>query len=191
MSAPRERLARVRLLGLDVDGVLTDGTLYYGDTGELFKAFHVRDGLGLRMLLRNGVEVAVISARRGGGLDRRMQEMHIDHYLPGREDKPAALAEVAGKLGLSLDEVAFAGDDLLDLPAMRAAGVAIAVADAHPLVRAEAHWVTAAGGGRGAVREMADAILEARGSLDAAIEQLLSGTLSPLAGGGKGGGRTG
>ncbi|HTM22965.1 MAG TPA: HAD hydrolase family protein [Kofleriaceae bacterium] len=168
----RARLARVRLLGLDVDGVLTDGTLYYGDAGEVLKAFHVRDGLGLRLLLRNGVEVAVISARRGGGLDRRMQEMHIDHYVAGREDKQTALAEVAGKLGLDAAEVAFAGDDLIDLPAMRWAGVAIAVADAHPRVRAEAAWVTAAAGGRGAVREIADALLDAQGKLEGAIEAL-------------------
>jgi 3-deoxy-D-manno-octulosonate 8-phosphate phosphatase (KDO 8-P phosphatase) len=102
-----------------------------------------------------------------------MQELHIDHFIHGREDKRVAFAEVAARLGLRADETAFCGDDLIDLPVMRSAGCAIAVADAHPRVRAEAHWVTAAGGGRGAVREVCDAILEARGRMDAAINELI------------------
>jgi 3-deoxy-D-manno-octulosonate 8-phosphate phosphatase (KDO 8-P phosphatase) len=178
MTAPdemRERLGRVRLLGTDVDGVWTDGMLHYGERGEAGLAFHVRDGLGVRLLGACGVELAVVTARGSAALARRLQELGLRHYLPGREDKWNAVQEVMERLGLRPDEVAFVGDDLLDLPAMRRVGVAIAVADAHPLVAAEAHWVTRAAGGRGAIREVADAILESRGELDAACNALLSG----------------
>jgi len=172
-AALRQRQAAVRLLACDVDGVLTDGTLYYGERGEALKAFHVRDGLGLRLLRERGVELAVISARTSPALERRLADLRIRHYLPGREDKWAALAGLLGELGIAAAEAGFAGDDLLDLPAMRQVGLAIAVADAHPRVRAEAHWVTAAAGGRGAVREIADALLDARGELTAAEAALL------------------
>ncbi len=155
-------LSRVRLLITDVDGVLTDGTLYYGEGGESIKAFNVRDGLGLRMLDDAGVTVAVISARQSPALERRMADLGVRHLLAGRRDKSAALAELLAELSLTAADAAYIGDDLLDREVSAQVGVAIAVADADPTLRAAATWVTRAPGGRGAVREVADAILAAR-----------------------------
>lgn len=169
----RAQAARVRLLVLDADGVLTDGRLYYGADGEVVKAFHAHDGLGLRLLRNEGVQLAVISGRAAPALERRLRDLRIHHVLLGRDDKQAGLLECLSSAGVSAEEAAFMGDDVLDLPGMRAVGLSIAVADAHQRVRHEAHWVTLAGGGRGAVREVADALLEARGRLDAAVDELL------------------
>jgi 3-deoxy-D-manno-octulosonate 8-phosphate phosphatase (KDO 8-P phosphatase) len=175
-EALRERLAAVRLLAMDVDGVLTDGTLYYGAEGEAeaFKAFHVRDGLGLRLLRSAGITLAVISARESAPLARRIRDLKIEHARFGTEHKGEALDHLAAGLSLTRAEVAFVGDDLLDLPAMQRAGVAITVQDGHPLVKQRADWVTAAGGGRGAVREVADALLAARGALEDTCARLLA-----------------
>ncbi|MEZ4326865.1 MAG: HAD hydrolase family protein [Polyangiales bacterium] len=169
----RAAAARVRLLVLDADGVLTDGRLYYGDDGEVVKAFHARDGLGLRLLRNEGVQLAVISGRAAPALERRVRDLRVHHVLLGRDDKRAALDECLLAAGVLPEEAAFVGDDVLDLPGMRAVGLGVAVADAHERVRREAHWVTQAGGGRGAVREVADALLAARGRLDAAVDELL------------------
>ena len=168
----RGRLAQIRLLVLDVDGILTDGTLYYGADGEVFKGFHVHDGLGMRLLGMRGVKVAVISAKQSPALLRRLEDLGVEHRL-GREDKVVALGELLEDLQLPLEAVAYAGDDLIDLPVLRRVGVAITVCDARPQVIDEAAWVTRAAGGRGAVREMADTILESRGELQDAIDELL------------------
>lgn len=168
----RERLARIRLLVLDVDGILTDGTLYYSESGETLKAFSVQDGLGMKLLRAQGVEVAVISGRRSAPLERRLTELGVVHRL-GRDDKLSALDELLRDLAVSDEAIAYAGDDIIDLPVMRRVAVAITVPNARPQVIAEAHWVTHAAGGHGAVREMTDAILDARGELDAAITALL------------------
>ncbi len=173
-EALREQLAGVRLLALDVDGVLTDGTLYYGADGEQLKAFHVRDGLGIRLLHSAGIEVAVISARESAPLARRIRDLRIEHARFGTHNKGEALDRLMTSLGLASEQVAFAGDDLIDLPAMQRAGVAITVQDGHPLVQQRAHWVTAAPGGRGAVREIADALLAARGALEDTCQRLLA-----------------
>lgn len=169
---PPGALAAVRLLALDVDGVLTDGTLCYGADGEQMKIFHVRDGLGIRMLQDSGVEVAVITARSSEALACRVRDLGIAHARFAVKDKGAALEQLLAERGLTAAQVAFAGDDLLDLPAMQRAGVAITVQDGHPLVKQRAHWVTATPGGRGAVREIADALLAARGALDEACRRL-------------------
>lgn len=169
----RERLARIRLLVLDVDGVLTDGTLYFSEHGETLKAFSVQDGLGMKLLRSRGVEVAVISGRRSAPLERRLADLGVVHRL-GRDDKLAALDELLADLAVGDDAIAYAGDDVIDLPVMRRVGVALTVPNARPQVIAEAHWVTSAAGGHGAVREMTDAILEARGELDDAIASLLA-----------------
>ncbi len=161
-ATPAGVLSRVRLLISDVDGVLTDGTLYYGEAGESLKAFNVRDGLGVRMLDDAGIEVAVISARRSPALERRMADLGVRHVLAGRRDKVAALDELLAELSLDAADAAFIGDDLLDREISARVGLAIAVADADPTLRAAAAWVTRAPGGRGAVREVADAILAAR-----------------------------
>ncbi len=169
----RERLAAVRALVLDVDGVLTDGSLVYGPEGEIQKTFHVRDGLGLRLLLREHIFIGVITAKQSPMLTRRLSDLGIVHVLAGREDKGIALSELASTFGVEVGSIAFVGDDVLDLPALRAAGMPIAVADAHPFVREAAAWTTTARGGRGAVREVCDSILDARGRLRAACEELI------------------
>lgn len=173
-EALRERLAAVRLLAMDVDGVLTDGTLYYGAEGEALKRFHVRDGLGLRLLRGAGVALAVISARESAPLARRVRDLKIDHALFGVEHKGQALERLMAERGLDRAAVAYAGDDLIDIPAMQRAGVAITVQDGHELVKPHADWVTAAPGGHGAVREIADALLAARGALEDACQRLLA-----------------
>lgn len=169
----KDAAARVRLLVLDVDGVLTDGRLLYGPEGELIKAFDVKDGLGLKLLMREGIEVAIISARNAPALRRRLTELGVARLYLGRSDKESALGELLGELSMSPDEVAYCGDDVLDLPVLRRVGLSIAPADAHPKVQDEVGWITDRPGGRGAVREIADWLLEARGRLDAAVEELL------------------
>lgn len=154
--------ARVQLVIFDVDGVFTDGRLYYGADGEELKVFHVRDGHGIKSLIQQGIQVAVISGRSSMAVTRRMQELGIQHVFQGDDDKQPILEKLLKKLGLSADQTACVGDDLADLPLMQTAGIAIAVADAQPKVRAQAHWCTRAGGGNGAVREVCDLILEAR-----------------------------
>lgn len=172
----RARARQVRLLVLDVDGVLTDGGLIYGAEGESTKRFHVRDGLGLRLLREQGYAIAVISARGGPALERRLRELGIGLAALGTHDKLLALTRLSEQLGIGLAECAFVGDDLWDLPALRAVGFPVSVADGHPLVRREVSFVTEAGGGRGAVREVADLLLAASGRLDAAVRELFTGT---------------
>ena len=161
---PLARLAGVLLLVCDVDGVLTDGRLDYGPEGEgERKHFHVRDGLGLRRLLEAGIHVAWITARGGPAVERRAKELGIQHLVQKSGNKAEVMAELAAKLGVTHEAIAYVGDDLVDRDAMKAAGIAIAPSDAHAEIRAIAHWVTSIGGGRGAVREICDAILHARG----------------------------
>lgn len=171
-DAVRDRAASVSMLVLDVDGVLTDGTLYYGAEGELLKAFHVRDGLGLRLLMQEGLDVAVISARRAPVLEKRLADLRIEHAYLGRDDKLKAYQELTAATGHDAARIAFVGDDLLDLEVLRRVGLPIAVADAHRLIQREVAWITGAPGGRGAVREVCDGLLEARGRLEAACEAL-------------------
>jgi len=154
--------ARVRLLVLDVDGVLTDGRLYYGARGEALKAFHVRDGLGLKLLAAAGITVAVISGRRSGMTAKRCRELGVRHLVQGVEDKLTAFHRLRERLGMSSTLCACVGDDLPDVPLMREVGLSFAVADAHPQARSAAHVVTRLPGGRGAVREVCDYLLEAR-----------------------------
>jgi 3-deoxy-D-manno-octulosonate 8-phosphate phosphatase (KDO 8-P phosphatase) len=147
---------------LDVDGVLTDGRLYFGPRGEVLKVFHVRDGQGIRALQRAGVRVAVISGRRSAAVVRRCRELGIRHLVQGAADKPAALARILARLRLDAARCACIGDDAPDVPLMRAVGLAYAVADAHPLARRAAHRRTRLPGGLGAVREVCDRLLTAR-----------------------------
>ncbi|MFO1466952.1 MAG: HAD hydrolase family protein [Steroidobacteraceae bacterium] len=163
MSARRAtKLATIGLVVFDVDGVLTDGRLYFGARGETLKVFHVRDGHGLKLLPQAGVEVAIISGRRSAALTARMRELGVRHVVQGCADKVEALRRIAGKAGVPLLRCACLVDDTPDLPLMSAVGFAAAVADAHPLVRRAAHWVSRTPGGRGAARELCDAILRAR-----------------------------
>jgi 3-deoxy-D-manno-octulosonate 8-phosphate phosphatase (KDO 8-P phosphatase) len=157
-----ERARRIRLLVLDVDGVLTDGRLYFAADGEQLKVFDVRDGYGLVALQRAGVAVAIISGRKSDAVLRRAAELGISRVSQGVEDKAAQLDSLLQELGVGPPEVACIGDDVPDLPMLRRAGLAIAVADAHPAVQAETHWTTSQPGGRGAVREACDLLLNAR-----------------------------
>jgi len=147
---------------LDVDGVLTDGRLYFSARGEALKCFHVRDGHGIKLLMRSGVTVAVASGRRSAAVAARLRELKVRQIAQGCGDKVRALLDVTRRLGIDPLAAACLVDDTPDLPLMSAVGFAAAVADAHPLVRAAAHWVSKAPGGRGAVRELCDALLRAR-----------------------------
>ena len=157
-----ERANDIRLLVLDVDGVLTDGRLYFSSRGEELKTFHVRDGAGIVHLLRAGIQVAVISGRSSKAVERRMSELGVTWVRQGIDDKLTALRELLDILGLGPQAVASMGDDLADLPIFEVARLAIAVADAHRTVRSRAHFVTQALGGQGAVREVCDLILESQ-----------------------------
>jgi 3-deoxy-D-manno-octulosonate 8-phosphate phosphatase (KDO 8-P phosphatase) len=154
--------ARVRLLVLDVDGVLTDGRLYYDAEGRESKGFHVRDGYGIQNVLAAGIAVAVISGRRSSAAAARLAELRVPHVFLGRNDKRQVLEQLLLELKVPLDDVACVGDDVLDLEVMLPAGLGITVADAHPEVLRAADWVTTARGGRGAVREVCDLLLSAR-----------------------------
>jgi 3-deoxy-D-manno-octulosonate 8-phosphate phosphatase (KDO 8-P phosphatase) len=162
----RRRAAAVRLVALDVDGVLTDGRLYYGPRGEALKAFDVRDGLGIRLLQQAGIAVAVITGRRSSIVTARARELGMAPVLQGQKDKGAALRRVLARLGHAPEACAFMGDDWPDAPAMAMAGLAASVPGAPAEVRALAHWVAPSHGGRGAVRDLAMLILEARGQRD-------------------------
>lgn len=158
-----QRAARVRLMVLDVDGVLTDGRLYYGPQGEAMKVFDVRDGHGIKMLMKNGVDVALLSARNSDIVTARARELGIASVLQGRSDKAIAFTSLLADAGVAREDSGFIGDDLPDLPAMRAAGFAVTVADGCDAAQAAAHWITPVPGGRGAVRSLAEFILRAKG----------------------------
>ncbi len=156
------RAAGIRLLILDVDGVMTDGRLHYDADGREFKTFHVRDGFGIKRVMEAGIDVAVISGRRSRSAAGRMAELGIRHVMLGRDDKSAALDELLQQLGLDADRAACVGDDLPDLPVMRRVALPIAVADCHASILPAAAWRTTLPGGAGAVREVCDMLLAAR-----------------------------
>jgi 3-deoxy-D-manno-octulosonate 8-phosphate phosphatase (KDO 8-P phosphatase) len=158
----KERAAKIRLVVFDVDGVLTDGRLYYGAGGEELKVFNVHDGQGLKRLQSAGVTLAIISGRDSAAVTRRMQDLGIEHVFQGDEHKLPIFERLLKKLEVSADETACVGDDLPDLPLLQRAGLAVAVADALPAIKQIAHHVTAARGGRGAAREVCDLILMAQ-----------------------------
>ena len=155
-------LGKIELVVLDVDGVLTDGRLYFSGRGEALKVFHVRDGHGIKLLMGSGVEVAAFTGRRSAAVTARMRELKVRNLIQGCNDKLAALRELTQRLGVEPLACACIVDDTPDLPLMSAVGLAAAVADAHPLVLSAAHWVSTARGGHGAVREFTDALLRAR-----------------------------
>ncbi|BBL71194.1 3-deoxy-manno-octulosonate-8-phosphatase KdsC [Methylogaea oryzae] len=164
------RAAAVRLVIFDVDGVLTDGKLFFDDQGREYKSFHARDGHGIKLLRRTGVEVAVISGRKAESVGRRMASLGIEHVYQGQENKLAALEDLCGRLGLRHEQIAHVGDDLLDLPLMRRVGLSVAVADAHCSILNYAHWRTTLRGGEGAAREVCDLVMRAQGTLNGIIE---------------------
>lgn len=167
-----EKLKKIQLVLLDVDGVLTAGEIIYSDNGEQLKVFNVKDGLGIRMLNAAGISVGIITGRTGGALQHRCRNLGIDLVFDGIRDKTAILDEIAAQTGISTEHMAFIGDDLPDLAVMRKVGLAVAVADAHETVRQSAHIVTRLPGGRGAVREICDAILQAQGRWKSVMKEL-------------------
>lgn len=162
MDTLHERANDIRLLVLDVDGVLTDGRLHFSARGEELKSFHVRDGAGIVQVLRAGLQVAVISGRNSRAVERRMTELGVTWIRQGVEDKLAALRELLDILALGPQAVASVGDDTPDLPVFEVVRLAIAVADAHAGVKSRAHFITQAPGGMGAVREVCDLLLESQ-----------------------------
>ncbi|RME34496.1 MAG: 3-deoxy-D-manno-octulosonate 8-phosphate phosphatase [Gammaproteobacteria bacterium] len=160
-----ERARSVRLILFDIDGVFTDGSLLLLDNGVEGKVFNVRDGLGLVMLLEAGIEVGVISGRNSPVVAERMGELGVRHIHQGKSRKLPVFESILAELSLQPEQAAYMGDDLPDLPVLRRAGLALTVADADPRVLAEAHWCSSRPGGRGAVREACELILEAQGHL--------------------------
>jgi 3-deoxy-D-manno-octulosonate 8-phosphate phosphatase (KDO 8-P phosphatase) len=161
----RARARDVRCLFLDIDGVLTDGHLYIGPHGEETKTNFVRDGYGIKLALRQGLEMAVISGRPSEAMRKRLEWLGIRHIALDTEDKEPAYLRMRDALGLTDAQCAHIGDDVPDVPLLRRVGLAMTVADAHRSALAVAHWVSASAGGRGAVREAIDLILDAQGRL--------------------------
>lgn len=157
------KLENVKLVVFDIDGVLTDGKLWYGPDGEMVKAFHVRDGVALKLLPRVGVQVAIITAKDSAPLARRMQDLAVTHFYPGSHDKAKVLDGLLAKLGLSYEQVAYVGDDTIDLPAMSKVGLTLAPCDAHELVLQQVDIVSPVAGGQGIARWVCDEYLKATG----------------------------
>lgn len=160
-----QRAKNIRLAIFDVDGVLTDGRLYYSDSGEALKAFHTLDGHGMKMLKASGVELAIITGRRARAVELRAAELGITLLYQGVDDKLAVFRELLAKLGLPPGAAAYMGDDVVDLPVMQACGLALTVPEAPALVKRHAHYVTVRPGGGGAAREACDLLMLAQGTL--------------------------
>jgi len=179
----RDRARRVRAVVLDVDGVLTDASLYYGRSGESVKRFSARDGFAVVTAQAEGIPVAILSGRMSPPLKARLHDLHIpaDLVVQGSRDKAADIADLAARAGVGLDEVAFMGDDLPDLPALALVGLAACPADAAAEVRAACHLVCPSAGGNGAVRELIEAVLRARGRWDTLVVEWRGGSGRPPA----------
>lgn len=166
-----QRARQIKLVIFDVDGVLTDGRIIIGDDGEEYKAFHSRDGHGMKLLQYTGVDIAIITGRTSNVVEHRMQSLGIKHIYQGKQVKLPAFEELVEQLGITPDDCAYVGDDWVDLAIMRRVGLAIAVQDADEMVKKHAHWVTGAGGGKGAAREVCELLMEAQGTLQDQIER--------------------
>lgn len=168
-----EHARRIRLMAFDVDGVLTDGTLYFSSQGDEMKAFNTRDGHGLKMLAGAGIRLAIITGRRSRAVELRAQNLGIDILLQGIEHKRDAMQALLTQSGIDFAEAGYMGDDVVDLPLLRACGFSASVPDGHALVRNHVDYVAQAAAGRGAVREVCEFILAAQGRLDAAMAHYL------------------
>jgi len=158
-----EKASRVRMLVLDVDGVLTDGRLYFDNQGNELKTFSTRDGLGMRALLTQGIGLALITGRQSRIVEQRAAQLGVTHVYQGRTDKLNAFNELLSETGMEEQTICFAGDDWIDIPVLDRAGLAVTVPEADDLVKSRAHWVTSRDGGNGAVREICDLILASQG----------------------------
>lgn len=170
-----KKAAAIKLVIFDVDGVLTDGSLFIGDDGQEYKAFNSQDGHGIKMLQKYGVRCAIITGRTSKVVEHRIRNLGIDPELvwQGQHDKLHGFAELLKQTGLQADEIAYLGDDVVDLPVMQKVGLAIAVQDAHAFVLKHSHWQTPRAGGRGAARDACEMLLEARGVLQQELETYL------------------
>ncbi|GMT40645.1 MAG: hypothetical protein IEMM0001_1380 [bacterium] len=169
-----KRARKIRLALFDVDGVLTDGHLYFSDNGDEGKSFHARDGLGINLLQQTGVAVGIITARQSSLVAHRARDLNVQHLYQGRKEKFPAYKEICEKLELSSDEVAFVGDDVVDLPIMLDVGLAVTVPQGHNLVKQHAHWTTPNDGGAGAARDICELIMHAQGTYSKVMEQFLT-----------------
>jgi 3-deoxy-D-manno-octulosonate 8-phosphate phosphatase (KDO 8-P phosphatase) len=167
--AHMERAARVKVMIFDVDGILTDGSLTYGPDGEITKTFNVLDGLGIQLLQKTGVITAIISARKSPIVLARARDLGINHVWQGHQDKRVAFAELLEQTGVTAEQCGYIGDDVIDLPLLTKVGFAVTVPTGHPEVQHRAHYVTRAGGGRGAVREVCDMVMRAQGKYEEAL----------------------
>jgi 3-deoxy-D-manno-octulosonate 8-phosphate phosphatase (KDO 8-P phosphatase) len=174
MQDIRAKAAATRLVIFDVDGVLTDGSLFLGDDGQEYKAFHSKDGHGMVMLQQTGVAIAIITGRTSEVVRIRMESLGIAHVFQGRRDKLPAYEELKRATGLDDNQIAYVGDDVVDLPVMTRVGLAITVQDGHPLTKQHAHWITPSGGGRGAAREVCELIMDAQESLQPTLQHYLA-----------------
>lgn len=165
MNAIINKARQIRLVVFDVDGVLTDGSLYLGNNGEEYKAFYSRDGLGMDILQKTGVKIGIITGRTSHVVQYRMQSLGIKQIMQGVADKLPAFLQMCQELALDAAQVAYVGDDVIDIPVLKHAGLAIAVADAHPAIFPYVHWRTTAQGGRGAAREVCELIMQAQETL--------------------------
>lgn len=170
-----EKAAKIKLLIFDVDGVLTDGGLFMDKAGHEYKKFNSRDGHGMKMLQNSGVDIAIITGRTSEVVNHRMQGLGIRYVYQGQHDKRVAFQQLLDELKLTPDQVAYMGDDVVDLPVMLKVGLAAAVADAHDLVKQHAHWQAPHGGGCGAARDLCELIMEAQGTLAAQMAPYLEG----------------
>jgi 3-deoxy-D-manno-octulosonate 8-phosphate phosphatase (KDO 8-P phosphatase) len=173
-SAALERARRVRLMIFDVDGVLTDGRLWYGPAGEALKAFNTLDGHGIKMLAASGVVPAILSGRRSQAVAQRAAELGIEHVLQGIDDKRAAYVALVAQLGMQAESTGYAGDDVVDLPVLVRCGFACAPREAPQAVRQRVHYVCQSPAGAGAVREICELLMRAQGSLEAALARYLA-----------------
>ena len=169
-----EKAAHIRLVIFDVDGVLTDGSLYIGDDGQEYKAFNSLDGHGMKMLQNAGVQIGIITGRSSEVVRIRMESLGVDHVYQGAKEKLPAYQDLKEKLGLEDEQIAYVGDDVVDLPVMTRVGLAVAVQDAHPFTKQHAHWTTPTAGGHGAGREVCELLMSAQGKLQATLDRYLT-----------------
>jgi len=171
-TALRRKLKKVRMLLLDVDGVLTDGGIFLGGDGQELKRFHVQDGLGIRMIRLGGIKVGIITGRRSEAVTVRAQELHVDALYQGVADKLDAFNRILESYDIQDEEICYVGDDLSDLPVMKRSGVAVAVKNARTEVKRVSDYITRNSGGEGAVREVVEIILKAQGKWKAVLEKI-------------------
>lgn len=169
-----ERASKIGLMIFDVDGILTDGSLHFGTTGEVMKTFNVLDGQGIKLLQQAGIQTAIISARQSSIVSKRASDLGISHVMQGIHDKYTAFVSLCQQLNIAFEHCGFIGDDVIDLPILLRAGFAASVPNGHAEVRSRVHYVTQASGGRGAAREVCDFILKAQNKYDAALAPFLT-----------------